>query len=66
MTKTEVIKKLVKYGFGLPRAIEIYNELSNYGCYEIEKKELNDYIRKKTVSNKHFINSGYRKYQITS
>ena len=47
MTKTEVIKKLVKYGFGLPRAIEIYNELSNYGCYEIEKKELNDYIRKK-------------------
>ena len=46
MTKIEVIKRLVKEGFGLPKAIEIYNELSNYGFYEVEKKELNDYIRK--------------------
>lgn len=46
MTKQEVIKKLIKNGFGLPQAIEVYNKLSNYGFYEIEKKELAEYIRK--------------------
>lgn len=46
MTKTEVIKKLVKEGFGLPKAIEIYNLLSGYGFYEVEKKELNAWIKK--------------------
>lgn len=46
MTKIEVIKKLVKEGFGLPKAIEIYNQLSGNGFYEVEKKELNDYIKK--------------------
>ena len=46
MTKTEVVKKLVKAGCGLPKAVEIYNRLSSNGFYEIEKKELNDYIKK--------------------
>jgi len=45
MTKEQVIKRLVKEGFGLPRAIQIYNELSNYGFYEVTRKELNAYIR---------------------
>lgn len=46
MTKTEVVKKLVKNGFGLPEAIRIYNKLSANGLYEIERKELNEYIKK--------------------
>lgn len=45
MTKEQVIKKLVKTGCGLPYAIKVYNELSNYGFYEIERKELNEYIK---------------------
>ena len=46
MTKTQVLKRLVKEGFGLPKAIEIYNALSSNGFYEIERKELNEWIRK--------------------
>lgn len=45
MKKEQVIKRLVKEGFGLPRAIQIYNELSNYGFYEVTRKELNKYIK---------------------
>ncbi len=45
MTKTEVIKKLVKEGFGLPRAIEIYNKLSGYGFYDVDKLELVTWIK---------------------
>lgn len=46
MTKIQVIKKLVKEGCGLPKAIEIYNKLSHNGFYEIERKELNAWIKK--------------------
>lgn len=46
MTKVQVIKRLVKEGFGLPEAVKIYNELSNNGFYEIERKELNNWIKK--------------------
>lgn len=46
MTKVEVVKRLVKEGFGLPRAIEIYNQLSANGFYTIERKELNAWIKK--------------------
>lgn len=45
MTKVEVLKKLVREGFGLPKAIEIYNKLSGNGFYEIEKSELKKYIK---------------------
>lgn len=46
MTKTEVVRTLIKKtGCGLPEAIRIYNELSSNGFYEIERKELNKYIR---------------------
>jgi hypothetical protein len=43
--KTKVVKRLVKEGFGLPKAIEIYNKLSANGFYEVEKAELNKYIK---------------------
>lgn len=45
MTKTQVVKRLVKEGFGLPKAIEIYNKLSNNGFYEVERSELNKWIK---------------------
>lgn len=45
MTKEQVVKRLVKEGFGLPQAIKIYNQLSNNGFYEVEKKELNAWIK---------------------
>lgn len=49
MDKTAVIRKLVKAGFGLPKAIKIYNELSSNGFYEVSKDELNEYIRKNGI-----------------
>lgn len=45
MTKVEVVKMLVKEGFGLPQAIKIYNKLSHDGFYEIEKAELRKWIK---------------------
>lgn len=45
MTKTQVVKRLVKEGFGLPKAIEIYNKLSNNGFYQVERSELNKWIK---------------------
>jgi len=49
MEKTAVIKKLVKAGFGLPKAIKIYNELSSNGFYEVSNKELAEYIKKNGI-----------------
>lgn len=49
MDKTAVIKKLVKAGFGLPKAIKIYNELSSNGFYEVSSKELAEYIKKNGI-----------------
>ncbi len=46
MEKTQVIKMLVKAGFGLPKAIQIYNQMSRNGFYDVDKKELAAYIRK--------------------
>lgn len=46
MTKTEVVKRLVKEGLGLPKAIEVYNKLSENGFYTVERKELNAWIKK--------------------
>lgn len=47
MTKAEVVKMLIKKaGCGLPEAIKIYNKLTANGFYTIEKKELNDFIKK--------------------
>lgn len=46
MEKTKVIKKLVKEGFGLPKTIEIYNSLSANGFYEVDSKELTEWIKK--------------------
>ena len=46
MTKVEVIKRLVNAGFGLPQALKIYNKLSGNGFYEVERTELNSYIKK--------------------
>lgn len=46
MEKVQVVKRLVKAGFGLPEAIKIYNELSCNGFYTVERAELNAYIRK--------------------
>lgn len=47
MEKTQVIKTLIKKtGCGLPEAIRIYNQLTANGFYTIEKKELNEYIKK--------------------
>jgi hypothetical protein len=45
MTKEQVIKKLIKNGFGLPDAIKVYKELSAGGVYEIDRKELTEYIK---------------------
>lgn len=45
MTKEQAVKKLIKAGAGLPEAIRIYNELTCGGFYEIDKKELNAYIK---------------------
>lgn len=46
MTKVEVVRTLIRRtGCGLPQAIKIYNQLSHDGFYEIEKKELNKYIK---------------------
>ena len=44
MSKKEVLKKLVKNGFGLPRSIEIYNYLSCSGEIEIDKNMLFIYM----------------------
>ena len=44
MTKEQVVKKLVKEGFGLPKAIKIWRELSANGLYEVSKKELAEWI----------------------
>lgn len=49
MEKTAVIKKLVKAGFGIPKAIKIYNELSSNGFYEVSNKELAEYIKKNGI-----------------
>ena len=46
MEKKDVVKRLVKEGFGLPDAIRIYNQLSSNGFYEVERKELNAWIKK--------------------
>ena len=46
MTKEQVIRRLIKEGFGLPKAISIYNELSCGGFHEVEKIELAAYIKK--------------------
>lgn len=47
MTKTQVIKRLIKStGMGMVDAIRVYNELSCNGFYEIERKELNAWIKK--------------------
>lgn len=47
MTKENIIKTLIKKtGCGLPEAIRIYNELTNNGFYEIERKDLTAYIKK--------------------
>lgn len=46
MTKEQVCKRLVKEGWGLPQAIEIYNTLSCSGFYEVTRQELNAYISK--------------------
>lgn len=46
MTKAQVVKKLVHAGYGMVRAIEIYNMLSANGFYEVTRKDLNDYINK--------------------
>ena len=45
MTREQAIKRLIKAGAGLPDAIRIYNSLSNNGFYEIDRKELNAYIK---------------------
>lgn len=46
MTKAEVVRTLNKRtGCGVPEAIRIYNELSCNGFYEIEKAELNKWIK---------------------
>lgn len=45
MTKVQVVKRLVKQGLGLPEAIKIYNRLSANGFYEIDRKDLNKYIK---------------------
>lgn len=46
MDKTQVVKRLVKEGLGLPDAIKIYNKLSADGFYEVARAELNDWIKK--------------------
>lgn len=47
MTKEQVIKMLLKQtGLGLPGAIRVWKELSRDGFYEVERKEVQDYIRK--------------------
>lgn len=47
MEKAQVIKVLIKKtSCGLPKAIKIYNDLSCNGFYEVERKELNEYIKK--------------------
>lgn len=43
--KIYCVKRLVKNGFGLPEAIQIYNKLSANGFYEVEKKELTKWIK---------------------
>lgn len=45
MTKEQVIKRLIRAGLGLPDAIATYNKLSCNGFYEIERKEINDFIK---------------------
>jgi hypothetical protein len=49
MEKTKIIKMLVNAGFGLPRAIQIYNELSSNGFYEVERAAVLAYIRKNGI-----------------
>lgn len=44
--KQYVVKRLVKAGLGLPYAIRVYNQLSADGFYEVEKKELTNWIRR--------------------
>lgn len=46
MSKTEVVRMLVRNGFGLPQAIDIYNRLSNHGFYELTREEVRAWIRK--------------------
>ena len=47
MTKEQVIKMLLKQtGLGLPEAIKVWKELSGNGFYEVERKDVRDYIRK--------------------
>lgn len=46
MTKKQAIKFLINEGYGLPRAIEIYNAVSNNGFYEITKKDIKEYSEK--------------------
>lgn len=43
--RTYVVKRLVKAGWGLPDAIKIYNVLSVNGFYEVEPKEVAEYIK---------------------
>ena len=61
--KIKVIKRLVKEGFGLPKAIEVYNKLSADGFYEVDKTELNKWIKENGFQEvpvmKKFICSGY-------
>lgn len=46
MTKAQVIKRLINAtGMGLVEAIRVYNELSCNGFYEIERKDLNKWIK---------------------
>lgn len=49
MTKVEVVRKIVRLGLGLPKAIKVYNELSHNGFYEVEKDELNKYIKENLI-----------------
>ena len=46
LTKTQVVKMLMKELYTLPQAVEAYNRISNYGFYEVTKEDVKAFLNK--------------------